>query len=222
MNALRGDAQGRTKDEVGIVRHIFLDFDANGTANVESLLKRRDLPNPNYLVSTSPDKWQVVWRVEGFSKEQAEELQRSLVRETGADPAATDCARVLLLPGFYNHKHARAHLVGAQKLTDEIYRPERFPQFPEGGRAQAARPARVKGTKVSKAGLSQSERDWAYAKRALARGESDETVIEANRKPSPDDKHNPQYYAELTVRKATESRRTEVSPPHGRSAEPER
>src|SRR5689334_21185961 len=99
MNALRGIARGRTKADVEAIRHVYLDFDDNGTAAVEALVKRPDLPKPNYLVNSSPDKWQILWKVEGFAKDQSEELQRGLVRECGADPAATDCARVLRLPG---------------------------------------------------------------------------------------------------------------------------
>jgi len=100
MNALREGARGRTKSDVGVIRHVYLDFDECGTAAVERLLQRQDLPQPNYLVNSSPDKWQVVWKVEGFTKDQAEELQKGLVRETGADPAAIDCSRVLRLPSF--------------------------------------------------------------------------------------------------------------------------
>jgi len=44
-----------------------------------------------------------------FEKDQAESLQRALVRELGADLAATDSSRVLRLPGFYNHKYAKPH-----------------------------------------------------------------------------------------------------------------
>jgi hypothetical protein len=66
MNALLPDAHGRTKADVGVIRHIYLDFDDHGTEAVERLLKRPDLPQPNYLLNSSPDKWQVVWRVEGL------------------------------------------------------------------------------------------------------------------------------------------------------------
>jgi hypothetical protein len=100
MNTLRESARGRTKADVAVIRHVYLDFDDNGTQAVEALLKREDLPRPNYLDNSSPDKWQVVWKAAGFGKEEAEALQRGLVRETGADPAATGCARVLRLPGF--------------------------------------------------------------------------------------------------------------------------
>jgi hypothetical protein len=80
MSALRATATGRTKSDVETIRHLFLDFDDAGTAAVETLLKRDDMPKPNYLTKTSPDKWQVIWRVEGFAIEQAEQLQKALTR----------------------------------------------------------------------------------------------------------------------------------------------
>jgi RepB DNA-primase from phage plasmid len=207
MNTLREDATGRTKGDIAGVRHIYLDFDDDGTAAVERLLKRDDLPQPNYVVNSSPGKWQVIWKVEGFTKEQAETLQRSLARETGADPAATDCARVLRLPGFYNHKYARRHWVGVESLSREIYGPDRFPKLPEDERGLRLTPPGSHGRKAKNAPghVTQSERDWAYAKRALARGESEDIVIAAIANYRRFDKHNPQYYAELTVRKAAGS-----------------
>src|SRR5205085_7800610 len=66
MNTLRPDATGRTKADIESVRHVYLDFDDNGTKALERLLKRSDVPAPNYRLSSSPGKWQVVWRVEGF------------------------------------------------------------------------------------------------------------------------------------------------------------
>jgi len=94
MNALREDARGRTKEDIAVIRHVYLDFDNNGTAAVQDIFKRRDLPTPSYVVNTSPGKWQVSWRVEGFAKDEAEDLQRALARETGADrplPIALAC-----------------------------------------------------------------------------------------------------------------------------------
>lgn len=93
MNALHPEATGRTKQDVAAIRHVYLDFDEDGTTAVERLLKRQDIPQPNYLINTSPNKWQVLWKVDGFAKEEAEDLQRGLAREAGADPAATDCSR---------------------------------------------------------------------------------------------------------------------------------
>src|SRR6266852_2500990 len=38
MNALHQNASGRTKQDIQSVRHVYLDFDENGTAAVEKLL----------------------------------------------------------------------------------------------------------------------------------------------------------------------------------------
>ena len=84
------------------VRHVYLDFDYDGTAAVRRLRPHAGMPEPSYLVGTSPGKWQVTWRVQRFTKAQAEDLQRSMAREFGADPAATDCSRVMRVRGFYN------------------------------------------------------------------------------------------------------------------------
>src|SRR6266851_8278316 len=208
MNALREDARGRTKEDIAAIRHVYLDFDDNGNAAVQELFRRQDLPTPSHVLNTSPDKWQVTWRVEGFAKDEAENLQRALARETGADRAATDCARVLRLPGFDNHKYSRPYLVRVEPhaaIAGLVYRPEQFPKFPqersvwhpagEEGRPPVAR-NRTSGAN------SQSERDWAFARRALARGEPEESVVAAIASHRRSEKHDPQYYAEHTVRKA--------------------
>jgi RepB DNA-primase from phage plasmid len=206
MNALRENANGRTKADIGMIRHVYLDLDEDGSAAVDALLQRTDLPKPNYLINSSPNKWQVIWKVEGFGKEQAEGLQKSLAAETGADPAATDCARVLRLPGFYNHKYTQPHFIRVQSLAERTYQPAEFPAFPSGARDAeiSAVGSRLERGRVQ-GGLSQSERDWAYAKRALIRGDPPETVIAAIATWRRYDKHNPRYYAELTVRKAAQS-----------------
>ncbi len=221
MNALAQDATGRTKADVQTVRHIYLDFDDDGTASVEKLLARDDLPKPNYLINTSPDRWQTVWKVQGFGKDQAEQLQRALVQETGADPAATDCARVLRLPGFRNHKYEAPFWVASQTHAEQTYGPALFPRFPPQERLRHALRGENEGTadrRPSSGKISQSERDWAYAKRALARGESPALVVAAIADYRRFDKHHPRYYAELTVRKASESLEVE----RAQSAGPER
>jgi hypothetical protein len=203
MNALSKNATGRTKAEVETIRHLYLDFDDDGTAAVERLLARSNLPKPNYLINTSPDKWQVVWKVQGIGKEQAESFQRELSRQTGADPAATDCSRVLRLPGFFNHKYASPVWIGVRVNTPETYGPERFPKFPVAEQGDRfARESKGHGPRNGPTRLSQSEHDWAFARRALARGDSEERVIMAIASYRRYDKHNPRYYAELTVRKA--------------------
>ncbi len=87
MNVLTEDARGRTKDEIAAIRHIYLDLDRGGPEALDKLMARIDLPKPNYVLSTSPGRYQVVWQVEGFARDQAEQLQRGLAREAGGDQA---------------------------------------------------------------------------------------------------------------------------------------
>jgi hypothetical protein len=64
---------------------------------------------------------------------------------------------------------------------------------------EAARTHRAPGT-----AQSQSEHDWAYAKRALARGDDSEEVIRRIADYRANDKSDPVYYARHTVSKAQE------------------
>jgi hypothetical protein len=85
----------------------------------------------------------------------------------------------------------------------EVHGPERFPKFPQDQRAlRDINGHSVPRPSTATRGLSQSERDWAFAKRALARGDTEELVIAAIAVYRRFDKHNPQAYAERTVQKA--------------------
>jgi hypothetical protein len=208
MNALDEQARGRTREDVAVVRHLYLDFDNNGTAAVHQLRDREDMPEPNYLVNTSPDHWQVSWKVQGFGKEQAEEMMRAMVREFGADPAATDSARVMRIPGFANHKRHPKHMVRAEHFSSATYTPDQFPRLePEDRRSGT--PTRDFGSSETRSlprgHISQSERDWAYARRALSRGESTESVVSAIVRYREGEKPDVEYYARHTVQKAAAS-----------------
>jgi len=207
MNALAEQARGRTRADVAVIRHLYLDFDENGTEAIRHLLHSEDIPKVNYLVSTSPDHWQVSWKVQGFGTEQAEATMRELVRAFGADPAATDCSRVMRVPGFVNHKRHPGYLVRAERLSTTIHTSDRFPRLEQEDRRTATPEGSFgsTGARTVRAGhLSQSEIDWAYAKRALARGESPESVIASIADYRRGGKADPEYYARLTVRKAAE------------------
>jgi hypothetical protein len=200
MNALNPGARGRTKADVVAVRHIYLDFDKDGPEAIRALRAREDLPTPNHILQSSPGKFQVIWKVEGFEKEEAERLMQGLVRELGADPAATDCARVLRVPGFCNHKYGTSHFVSVDSLSNQVHTRSQFPNTPDSGRmAQSSNEdGQVVRTHDS---VSHSERDWAYALRALARGDDPAEVAAAIARYR-HDKANPKYYAEHTVQKA--------------------
>ena len=80
------------------------------------------MPRPNYVLSSSPGKCQIVWKVEELSLDEAESLLHAMVCEFGRDPATTDATRVLCFTGFANKKNIRLMFyVDARKESMEIY-----------------------------------------------------------------------------------------------------
>lgn len=205
MNPLKQDASTRTKDDIETIRHLYVDLDHDGSAALEGIENSDLVPQPNYVLNTSPEKFQVVWKAEGVTLEEAEALQHAMVREFGGDPAATDSTRVLRLPGFANKKYDQDFYVQARVESTETYHLRDFkvpmdsPDAPRHHNEETARAHRAPSTT-----LSQSEHDWAYAKRALARGDDPVEVIRRIADYRSEDKHDPGYYARLTVSKAEE------------------
>jgi RepB DNA-primase from phage plasmid len=202
MNTLRDGAYSRTKRDVHEIRHLYLDLDYRGPQALKTIQNSDEVPQPNFVLDTSPGKHQVVWKVEGFARQQAEDFQQSMAHDFRADSAATDVARVLRLPGFANKKYGDEYTVRVTKHSDTIYTARDFKI--ESGPTKAARhmeqaPSRLRGPRNA---ITQSERDWAYAKRALARGDDPEEVIRRIADFCADEKHDPEYYARLTVSKA--------------------
>jgi hypothetical protein len=203
MNPLRQDASTRTKEDIASIRHVYLDLDHGGPEAIHSLENSRVVPKPNYVLRSSPGKFQIVWKVEGMRVDESEELLHSMAREFGGDPAATDATRVLRVPGFANKKYETDFYVEARKESSEIYQIRDFKLHID---AQDS-PRHNYQQNVSRApsprsDLSQSERDWAFAKRALHRGADPEAVIREIANYRIRDKSNPEYYARLTVTKA--------------------
>src|SRR5882672_3862844 len=121
MNPLKQDASTRTKDDIETIRHLYVDLDHDGSAALEGIKNSDLVPQPNYVLNTSPEKFQVVWKAEGVTLEEAEALQHAMVREFGGDPAATDSTRVLRLPGFANKKYDQDFYVKAHAQSTQIY-----------------------------------------------------------------------------------------------------
>ncbi len=203
MNPMKQDASTRTKGDIETIRHVYVDLDHGGSAALDEIKNSDLVPQPNYVLNTSPDKFQVVWKVEGITLEEAESLQHAMVREFGGDPAATDATRVLRLPGFANKKYDRDFYVQASVDSTQTYHLRDFKVPVDSQEAPRHHNEEARsGTRVSGAVLSQSEHDWAYAKRALARGDDPEEIIRRIADFRTEDKPSPEYYARHTVRKA--------------------
>jgi hypothetical protein len=204
MNALKGAAFTRTKHDILAIRHLYADLDRNGSASLAAIEQSTAVPTPNYVLNTSPDKYQVIWRVEAIVLTAAETMLHSIAREFDGDPAATDAARVLRVPGFLNKKYNQDFLVGAQCRTDRVYHAQDFKLRVEpvdsGYRHQRRSPSRPDRSEPRP--ITQSERDWAHVKSALTSGADPEKLIAQLAYSRTADKSDPQYYARLTVTKA--------------------
>ena len=217
MNPLRQDASTRTKEDIASIRHVYLDLDHGGPEALQSLENSSAVPKPNYVLTSSPGRFQIVWKVEGMSLDEAEGLLHAMTREFGGDPAATDATRVLRLPGFANKKYGTDFYVEARKESAEIYHLRDFKLHIDSQDSPRHNyHDRAKYAPSSRTNLSQSEHDWAFAKRALARGEDPEEVIRQIAQYRASDKHDPVDYARRTVTKAqsevaTNNRATEES-----------
>lgn len=202
MNTLKESACTRTKRDILEIRHVYLDLDYRGHEALKAIDNSDEVPKPNFILDTSPGKHQVIWKIEDATPQDAEDLQQRMAHEFGADIAATDASRVLRLPGFASKKYSAECFVRATKHSDQTYKLRDF-KFTSGpvksDRTSEQRPSRSSGSREA---LTQSERDWAYAKRALVRGDDPEEIIRRIADYRADEKHDPEYYARHTVEKA--------------------
>ena len=204
MNALKSTAFTRTKHDVLAVRHLYADLDRDGSRSLAAVEKSTLVPAPNYVLNTSPDKYQVIWQVEDIELTQAETLLRAIAREFDGDQAATDAARVLRVPGFMNKKYDHDFLVSAQHHSDRIYHTRDFKlrTEPLDSVHRQLRHSPPQPNRSEPRLISQSERDWAHVKSALANGADPEELIAQLAQSRANDKSDPEYYARLTVTKA--------------------
>jgi hypothetical protein len=205
MNPLRDGATTRTKESLREVRHVYIDLDEDAKAALANVRDSLDVPVPNFVLDTSSAKHQVVWKIEGVDVEQAESLLHALANQFGGDTAATDATRVFRMPGFVNHKYPdeTEFLVRAHHESNRVYTLRDFTirdDSPDFDRYVGDTPRPIRS--LPRGHKSQSEADWAYAKRALARGDSPDEVMQRIADYRAHDKHDPEYYARRTVKKA--------------------
>jgi hypothetical protein len=194
-NPLRSGSRKRTKKSIASVRHVYLDIDEDGDARLAALRASDAVPPASAILSTSPNTYQVFWRVEGFDFEQQELTLKQLAIAFGGDPACTDCNRVLRIPGFANRKYSPAHSVtveygAVQPWEPADFRLESLVDTAVHSRNHASRKSAQKETR--------SEDDWAFVCAQLADGK-DAGKLTQELAARRSDKPNPLYYAQRTV-----------------------
>lgn len=213
MNPLKKDAWTRTKEDIASIKHVYIDLDHGGPEALDAIENSSIVPKPNYVLNSSPEKHQVVWNVEGMNLEEAEGLLHAMVQEFGGDPAATDANRVLRVPGFANKKYETNFYVEARRESTETYHLRDFKlQIDSQDSPRYNFNNRAKRESLPRTSLSQSEHDWAFAKRALARGDDPEEVIRRIADFRGDEKHT--NYARQTVEKAWHELQGASDPQH--------
>jgi hypothetical protein len=191
-NPLVSGSQKRSKESIAEVRHLYLDLDTGGDAKLAALKRSDVVPIPTAIVSTSPGKYQVLWRVESYPFEQQEATLKMLAITFGGDPACTDCNRVLRLPGFLNQKYDPAHLVTVEYPCDSTSHHEDFRLSISPLKRELIRDP------IGPGKHSNSEQDWAWVLGELAHGK-DPIKLTRTLAERRSDKPDPRYYALRTV-----------------------
>jgi RepB DNA-primase from phage plasmid len=194
-NPLCPGSRKRTKESIAFIRHVYLDIDEDGDARLAALRASDAVPSAFAILSTSPGKYQVFWRVEGFDFEQQELTLKRLAIAFGGDPACADCNRVLRIPGFRNRKYSPAHFVAVEYGETQAWRPDDFRLDAIADKAapplrDVARSAARKDTR--------SEQDWAWVCAQLAQ-DRDAGKLTHELASRRSDKANPLYYAQRTI-----------------------
>jgi len=141
VNAMTAGRLERTAAAVSAVRHVFLDLDHDAPRALAAITCDPRLPSPTWVVATSPGRFQILWRVLGFTVERVDRLQKALARQVGADLAATSVAQTMRVPGFLNQKYAPPVPVSVEwRRRDAVYRPGDFPTVRTQGHRSARAP----------------------------------------------------------------------------------
>ena len=195
-NPLHAGSCKRTKECIASVRHIYIDIDADGDARLAALRASDHVPMPTAIISTSPGKYQALWRVAGFDFERQEQTLKLIAQAFGGDPACTDRNRVLRVPGFLNQKYSPAHPVAVEYPVDAIYGPADFRL--ENIEVSSVLPLCGSTRKKPVGKHSHSEDDWAWVCAQLAR-DIDAAKLTRELVSRRSDKFDPLYYAQRTV-----------------------
>jgi hypothetical protein len=195
-NPLRSGSRKRTKENIPAIRHLYIDIDVDGDTRLAALRESNLAPIPTAIHCTSPGKYQVLWRVDGFDFKAQEIALKQLAIFFGGDPACTDCNRVLRVPGFLNRKYDPAYRITVEYPCNSVWTPADFRLETvslDVGQFEYGASLRKQAHKHSK-----SECDWAWVLEELAQRKDAVELTQklASNRP---DKSNPLYYAQRTV-----------------------
>ena len=100
------DGKGTKDENIARVNAFFLDYDGNEWKHIslEKLLRKFKL-KPHIVVKTSEGHYHVYWLARGCKLNKFKAIQKALADKYGGDPKVSNLARVMRLPGTFNHKN---------------------------------------------------------------------------------------------------------------------
>jgi hypothetical protein len=176
--------------------NLYLDIDSEGKARLAEPQNSDSVPKRAATISTSPNKYQVLWRVKGFDFVRQESTLKLLALAFGDDPACTDCKRILRGPGFFNLKYDPAHRITVQYSDANTSNADDFRLDVPAKNEMPSKP-HIPGRKHP-GKQSNSELDWARVLHELAAGK-DPIRLTRELASQRSDKPSPLYCAQRTV-----------------------
>jgi hypothetical protein len=125
-NPLHSDRRKRTKDRIATVRHLCLDFDIDGETRLASLRTSYTVPTPTAVLSTSPGKYQVRWRIDCSPFERQESRLKLLCIAFGRDPVCTNFSWFPRPPGYLSCKYDTTYSIIVEYPSDSTWNPDDF------------------------------------------------------------------------------------------------
>ena len=116
----------RTERCIAKVRHLYRDLDTDCDTRLTSLRASEALPTPTAVISTSPGKYQVRWRIDCSPFERQESTLKLLCIAFGRDPVCTNLSRIPRPPGYLSCKYDTTYSITVEYPSDSTWNPDDF------------------------------------------------------------------------------------------------
>jgi hypothetical protein len=121
----------REKEKAAEISALWVDLDGAPVPN-GSL-------SPTAVVESSPGRFHAYWRLtDPIPPKAAEDLNKRIAREIGADPSGFDLTQLLRVPGTTNHKYDERPSVGLSEISEPPTRPGSSTKFYRRSKSPAA------------------------------------------------------------------------------------
>ncbi len=116
----------RTERCIAKVRHLYRDLDTDCDTRLTSLRASEALPTPTAVISTSPGKYHVRWRIDCSPFERQESTLKLLCIAFGRDPVCTNLSRIPRPPGYLSCKYDTTYSITVEYPSDSTWNPDDF------------------------------------------------------------------------------------------------